>query len=442
MPDGGTDIPVTSPDHAGGDDGTAAVRSVLFVDFDNIYLGLRNLDEAAAEAFAAHPERWVEWLERGAESPRGRARRFLMKCVYLNPTRFGQQRAVFIRSGFRAVDCPSLTAQGKNSADIHMVLDIVDALDRSTLYEDFVLVSADADFTPILHRIRALDRWTTVVTGSPAAAAYRAVADVFVPAEVLAATASARRDEGGATPPSPTDGDVPADVTVAPPGLPEDRARPSPTVVEDVAARMTALVRSSDTPVVSAAVAQAGLQVEPRLKELDWLGTGSFRAFLSVHVPELEYLPQPTPGWVMDPEIHRADDVPRPRESTLSPFLERVCYVTDVPPLSSQGYTSLFRELEAELRSAPFSLTNTSKEVRNRTALTDVPVARGPISFVLKGLAYAGVDLNAGLTAQELADEWVRNVLGLVRSAQISLEPHEEVELRAWLTGDMAPPPT
>ena len=39
-----------------GDEGERApVRAALFVDFDNIYLGLKKLDENAANAFATEP---------------------------------------------------------------------------------------------------------------------------------------------------------------------------------------------------------------------------------------------------------------------------------------------------------------------------------------------------------------------------------------------------
>jgi hypothetical protein len=34
------------------------MRCALFVDFDNVYLGLRQLDPQAAEAFANNPARW------------------------------------------------------------------------------------------------------------------------------------------------------------------------------------------------------------------------------------------------------------------------------------------------------------------------------------------------------------------------------------------------
>lgn len=162
-----------------------ATRSALFVDFDNVYIGLRQLDPAAAEAFASEPGHWLAALEAGEESQDAAERRFLVRACYLNPSVYAKYRPNFTRAGFRVVDCPSLTQQGKSSADINLVLDAVDALGAETRYDEFVIVSADADFTPLALRCRAADRRVTIIAASPAAAAYRAVADVVVTADDL-----------------------------------------------------------------------------------------------------------------------------------------------------------------------------------------------------------------------------------------------------------------
>ena len=39
------------------------LRSALFVDFDNIYIGLRGQDDEAAERFRSNPSSWLGWLE-------------------------------------------------------------------------------------------------------------------------------------------------------------------------------------------------------------------------------------------------------------------------------------------------------------------------------------------------------------------------------------------
>ena len=139
------------------------VRSALFVDFDNVYSNLQLVDPVAAELFATSPDRLVAWLTTGQDEDGAFRRRFLTRTCYLNPGPFGRFRSFFASTGFRVVDCPSLTKQGKSSADIHLVLDAVDALANETRYDEFVVCSADADFTPLMARVRAHDKSTTMV---------------------------------------------------------------------------------------------------------------------------------------------------------------------------------------------------------------------------------------------------------------------------------------
>jgi hypothetical protein len=173
-----------------------AVRTALFVDFDQVFGGLHRDWPLAAERFATRPEDWLGFLERGQHEvvPGGgkpRPRRVLLRRCYLNPVgavpaaggmagsqRFAGYRAFFTQTGFAVVDCPPLTAQGKNSADIVMAMDIMDALAHGTRFDEFVILSGDADFTPVLMRIRAHDRTTAILADPFTARAYRAVADL------------------------------------------------------------------------------------------------------------------------------------------------------------------------------------------------------------------------------------------------------------------------
>ena len=38
------------------------MKTALFVDFDNVYSGLRRISAQAAERFAKNPARWLRWL--------------------------------------------------------------------------------------------------------------------------------------------------------------------------------------------------------------------------------------------------------------------------------------------------------------------------------------------------------------------------------------------
>jgi hypothetical protein len=138
--------------------GVRRITSALFVDFDNVYLGLRRLGEDAAEGFARNPTAWLSRIEQGEDLDGPFVRRMLVRNCYLNPSAFAEYRAPFTRAGFRVIDCPSLTQQGKSAADVNLVLDAIDALNGPTHYDEFFIASADADFTPLAIRCRESSR--------------------------------------------------------------------------------------------------------------------------------------------------------------------------------------------------------------------------------------------------------------------------------------------
>jgi hypothetical protein len=63
-------------------------KTALFVDFDNIYLGLRGTDAAAAAKFATAPDQRLDWFASGAHafgagSSEPRRRAILVRRCYL-----------------------------------------------------------------------------------------------------------------------------------------------------------------------------------------------------------------------------------------------------------------------------------------------------------------------------------------------------------------------
>lgn len=158
------------------------LRTALFVDFDNIYLGLQREDPSAAEQFATDPTRWLLWLQDRLphQDDDGRRRKILFRRCYLNPSQFGRFRPYFTRSAFEVVDCPPLTSGGKTSADIHMVMDILDTLGHATRFDEFILLSGDADFTPVLLRLSKHDRRSAILAIGPASVAYKAACDLLI----------------------------------------------------------------------------------------------------------------------------------------------------------------------------------------------------------------------------------------------------------------------
>jgi len=161
------------------------MKTALFVDFDNVFSGLRKFSSESAERFAKNPLIWLEWLANdvprtNAISHSREARRILVRRCYFNPVMYAAYRRPFQEAGFEIVDCPPMTATGKTSTDIHLVLDTIDALQDETHFDEFVIFSADADFSPVLRRLRRQDRRTVIFAAGAMSWTYRASADVVI----------------------------------------------------------------------------------------------------------------------------------------------------------------------------------------------------------------------------------------------------------------------
>jgi hypothetical protein len=175
--------PFAAPSHG---EPARRIKTALFVDFDNIYVGLDKIDPEAAQSFATYPARWLSWIEQGMPSRENgtdalvQKRAILIRRCYLNPKLFYNFRPYFTRSAFSVVDCPPITQRGKNSTDIQMVMDILDLMNHPTRFDEFIILSGDSDFTPVLLRLRAHDRRTAILTIGPIAPAYRAASDLVV----------------------------------------------------------------------------------------------------------------------------------------------------------------------------------------------------------------------------------------------------------------------
>lgn len=161
------------------------IRSALFVDFDNIFIRFqKEYNDNVADSFASSPEKWVGWIEQEvagiSEEGNPICRKLLVRSCYMNPQKFSKFRCDFTKSGFDVIDCPPLTDQGKTSTDMHVVIDALDALAHPVHLDEFIILSGDADFTPLLRRLRRHDRLTTIFSAGPASAAYVASCDSMI----------------------------------------------------------------------------------------------------------------------------------------------------------------------------------------------------------------------------------------------------------------------
>ncbi|MGE3065716.1 MAG: NYN domain-containing protein [Hyphomicrobiaceae bacterium] len=281
------------------------------MDYDNIYLSLKRKSEEAARRFAKEAGTWIRAIESGqiitptngtlTESKR----RIVMNRCYGNPVprrnpndnstdmnSFPFVRHHFLRAGFEVVDCPPLTQQLKNSADIRMVMDVRDYMTHQTHFDEFILLSGDADFTPVLHRLRAHARQTVIFANDYTAAPYTAISDGEIrEADLIALLLDGRLPAAG------EDGQ-PAQMLTATGRLEEIRA--------EIIAEIATGIRAAAAPVPLEALADRALRAIGHEKTIgtSWAGAGSFRELLRQGLPEDLRLTTEPPYFAYDPKRH------------------------------------------------------------------------------------------------------------------------------------------
>jgi NYN domain-containing protein len=311
--------------------------SAVFVDYDNIYLSLKRKSEEAARRFAKEAGRWLREIESGGlitptNAPFGSTpRRIVMNRCYGNPvprrnphdnstdmSSFPFVRHHFLRAGFEVIDCPPLTAQLKNSADIRMVMDIRDLLLHDTYFDEFIILSGDADFTPVLIRLRAHARRTVVFANDFTAAPYTAICDGEVREAALIELILA--GESGESAREET-------TAAAAKGRIAEARR-------EILAEVIAGVRASASPVPLEALADRALRAlgHERTIATGWAGAGSFRELLRRSLPDEIQLTGDPPYLAFDPKRHRQEERPsrkaaetggaQPHPASLHPVLQ------------------------------------------------------------------------------------------------------------------------
>ena len=278
-------------------DATGPALSAIFVDYDNIYLSLKRKNEDAAKRFSKDAALWIKELESGRlitttnGYEQAGQRRIVMNRCYGNPmprrnshdnstdmNSFPFVRHHFLRAGSEVIDCPPLTAQMKNSADIRMVMDIRDMLTHDTYFDEFIILSGDADFTPLLHRLRAHARRTIIFANDHTASPYTAISDGEVRESTLMQLLLDGRI-GGLDPAVTAEGDL---AQLVRPQVDLSALR------REIVAEIVTLVRVAGQPVPMEALADRAVRQLGHEKTAGsgWGGSGSFRDLLTGYLPQ------------------------------------------------------------------------------------------------------------------------------------------------------------
>ena len=113
----------------------------VFVDFENLALGVRDMgsDDFRIELVMKR------LLQKG---------RIVFKRAYCDWSNYRATVREFHSHGIEMVDIPRGRVSGKNSADIHMVVDAMDLCYSKQHIDFFALLSGDSDFSPLVSKLK------------------------------------------------------------------------------------------------------------------------------------------------------------------------------------------------------------------------------------------------------------------------------------------------
>jgi uncharacterized protein (TIGR00288 family) len=282
-------------------------RIALFLDYENLAIGAR--DGLGVSSFDFGPVA-------DALAERGRV---VVRRAYADWSYFDADRRLLARAQVQLIEIPQLIGGSrKNAADIKMAVDAIELAYERGFITTFAIATGDSDFTPLVHKLRELDkRVIGIGVQSSTSALLPPACDEFLFYDRLPGIESShapRRGRGrgrqsGVIPPAvstpsgsvaiPTpSADVPIDEAVS---AGEER-----DVGLLVARTLSGLQRHVDGPVLASMLKRAILRKDPTFDEADQ----GFRAFgeLLRHL-QSQRVVQLRPGSAQgDPEVTFPED--------------------------------------------------------------------------------------------------------------------------------------
>lgn len=495
--------------------GSAEVSlSALFVDFDNVYLSLRRQSEEAAGRFARNPQDWMNRIASGGlvrykTHQQQTRRRFAVARCYGNPGRklvsrggphdphnFASVRTNFMIAGIEVVDCQPLSSQFKNGTDIKIACDIRDFLEHPTRFEEFVILSGDADFTPVLHHLRSHDRRTVVYANENTADIYKAFSDGWIEEREMIAflmdeTSPIMLERPERLRPSlPYEGPKALTQNIAPrtpaypvtsqptysgygndcgndygggystpQEAPKRRLPPAPPAVQslmedfqaigsEILSLVVDVVQSSEKPVPIAYLADRAQKILGHAKTLgtNWAGSGGFLNFLNTTLPEGIKLTDKPPHFVYDPKRHRIEEQapPQPQRLQRQPdtnssklaelqhSITRIYEACKAPPLPPSEYQLLFTLIATEVHERGFAPLKTAQAVVARANQEGLRIAMKDVAFVLDAVDEIDPWLEHTRSPAAVARAYRDFVLAKCHHAGVRLTEDEHQLVQVW----------
>jgi uncharacterized protein (TIGR00288 family) len=241
-------------------------RIALFLDYENLALGAR--DHLGGMTFDLRPIA-------DALAERGRV---VVRRAYADWSYFDEDRRMLTRSHVELIDMPQrMGASRKNAADIKMAVDALELAFERDYISTFVFCTGDSDFTPLVDKLRELNKRvigvgvekTTSALLPPACDEflyYDRLEGVEIPAPRTRRSRAARLPDTDAR---PMEQEPEAQPT-------EDASTPDvDTLAVLVAQTVSGLQRSSSDAVTASTLKRTLLRKDPTFNEADY----GFRAF-------------------------------------------------------------------------------------------------------------------------------------------------------------------
>jgi uncharacterized protein (TIGR00288 family) len=241
-------------------------RIALFLDYENLAIGAR--DHLGGMTFDLRPIA-------DALAERGRV---VVRRAYADWSYFDEDRRMLTRSHVELIDIPQrMGASRKNAADIKMAVDALELAFERDYISTFVFGTGDSDFTPLVQKLRELNkRVIGVGVEKTTSALLPPACDEFLYYDRL---------EGVEVPPAPTRRGRPVRTPQAEPQLTEQESQPQPAadgsgrdadaLAALVAQTVAGLQGSSSGAVTASTLKRTLLRKDPTFNEADY----GFRAF-------------------------------------------------------------------------------------------------------------------------------------------------------------------
>ncbi|WP_028923345.1 PIN domain-containing protein [Pseudonocardia acaciae] len=239
-------------------------RIALLLDYENLAIGAR--DGLGVSPFDFGPVA-------DALAERGRV---VVRRAYADWSAFGDDRRLLARAQVELIEIPQrIGGSRKNAADIKLAVDAIELAYERGFVTTFAIGTGDSDFTPLVHKLRELDkRVIGIGVQSSTSALLPPACDEFLFYDRLPGvepTQAPRRGKGRSRQPSAT----PPPAPTPEPAEAVDKADEPVVTTEDrdvgalVASTLTGLLRHADGPVLASRLKRAILRKDPTFDEAD-----------------------------------------------------------------------------------------------------------------------------------------------------------------------------